>query len=169
MDFGAAKWIARQGRTLAGDVQPSLPNRSMTGTPMYMSPEVIKGENPGKPGAVDIWSLGCVILEMATGRRPWAQLDNEWAIMYNIAQGNPPQLPPSDQLSPQGLDFLKRCFTRDPRNRSSAVELLQHDWITSIRSQVVEPATPSDTSSSAQSTPTVGSISSKLGGSDGFY
>ncbi|RSL67505.1 hypothetical protein CEP54_003236 [Fusarium duplospermum] len=168
VDFGAAKVIARQGRTLA-DRQTSMPNRSMTGTPMYMSPEVIKGENPGKPGAVDIWSLGCVILEMATGRRPWAQLDNEWAIMYNIAQGNPPQLPPPDQLSPQGIDFLKRCFARDPRNRSSAVELLQHEWITSIRSQVVEPATPSDTSSSAQSTPTVSSTSSRLGGVDGFY
>jgi mitogen-activated protein kinase kinase kinase len=168
VDFGAAKVIARQGRTLAGEKQATMPNRSMTGTPMYMSPEVIKGENPGKPGAVDIWSLGCVILEMATGRRPWAQLDNEWAIMYNIAQGNPPQLPPTDQLSPQGIDFLKKCFTRDPRNRSSAVELLQHEWITSIRSQVVEPATPSDTSST-QSTPTVSSTSSRLGGSDGFY
>lgn len=136
---------------------------------MYMSPEVIKGENPGKPGAVDIWSLGCVILEMATGRRPWASLDNEWAIMYNIAQGNPPQLPSTDQLSPQGIDFLKRCFFRDPRQRASAIELLQHEWIVSIRSQVVEPATPSDSSSSTQSTPTVGSTSSKSIGPDGFY
>jgi mitogen-activated protein kinase kinase kinase len=141
----------------------------MTGTPMYMSPEVIKGENPGKAGAVDIWSLGCVILEMATGRRPWHNLDNEWAIMYNIAQGNPPQLPTPDQLSPEGIDFLKKCFIRDPRARATAVELLQHEWINSIRSQVVEPATPSD-SGSAQSTPTVASSSSKGAlGVDGFY
>lgn len=171
VDFGAAKVIARQGRTLAADGHgSSQPNRSMTGTPMYMSPEVIKGENPGKPGSVDIWSLGCVILEMATGRRPWANLDNEWAIMYNIAQGNPPQLPSPEQLSPQGMDFLKRCFARDPRNRATAVELLQHEWIISIRSQVVEPATPSDTSGSAQSTPTVASVSSRGGSlADGFY
>ncbi|KAH7023140.1 hypothetical protein EDB80DRAFT_31175 [Ilyonectria destructans] len=171
VDFGAAKVIARQGRTLAADGHgSSQPNRSMTGTPMYMSPEVIKGENPGKPGSVDIWSLGCVILEMATGRRPWANLDNEWAIMYNIAQGNPPQLPSPEQLSPQGMDFLKRCFARDPRNRATAVELLQHEWIISIRSQVVEPATPSDTSGSAQSTPTVASVSSRGGNlTDGFY
>lgn len=135
---------------------------------MYMSPEVIKGENPGKAGSVDVWSLGCVILEMATGRRPWANLDNEWAIMYNIAQGNPPALPSSDQLSPQGIDFLSRCFARDPKKRGSAVELLQHDWIMAIRSQVVEPATPSDTSSS-QSTPTVGSASGRGAGLEGFY
>lgn len=124
----------------------------MTGTPMYMSPEVIKGENPGRAGAVDVWSLGCVILEMASGRRPWASLDNEWAIMYNIAQGNPPQLPTSDQLSEQGLDFLKRCFVRDPKRRASAAELLQHEWIMQIRSQVsIDPSTPSDSGRSDSS------------------
>lgn len=114
---------------------------------MYMSPEVIRGGNLGRHGAVDIWSLGCVILEMATGRRPWV-LDNEWAIMYNIAQGNPPQLPSKDQLSEQGIDFLQKCFERDPAKRASAVELLQHDWIMTLRAQLnIEPQTPSETSS----------------------
>ncbi|KAH0499190.1 hypothetical protein TgHK011_006396 [Trichoderma gracile] len=169
VDFGAAKLIARQGRTMAADLHATKPNKSMTGTPMYMSPEVIKGENPGKAGAVDIWSLGCVILEMATGRRPWANLDNEWAIMYNIAQGNPPQLPTSEQLSPQGIDFLMRCFARDPKQRSSAIELLQHEWIMTIRNQVVEPATPSDASGSSQS-PFVSATSTRNSiGPDGFY
>lgn len=149
MDFGAAKVIARQGKTMiAGDATRAKPNKSMTGTPMYMSPEVIKGEIPGRPGAVDIWSLGCVILEMATGRRPWSSLDNEWAIMYNIAQGNPPQLPSTDQLSSRGIDFLKKCFIRDPRTRASAPELLQHEWITTIKSQLsIEPGTPSESGS----------------------
>ncbi|KAI1651474.1 MAP kinase [Daldinia loculata] len=152
VDFGAAKVIARQGRTLVHGLSATKPNKSMTGTPMYMSPEVIKGENPGRAGAVDVWSLGCVILEMVTGRRPWSNLDNEWAIMYNIAQGNPPQLPSIDQLSAQGIDFLNKCFVRDPKRRASAVELLQHEWIMCIRNQVVDPPTPSDTSSnSAQS------------------
>lgn len=131
---------------------------------MYMSPEVIKGENPGRAGAVDVWSLGCVILEMVTGRRPWSNLDNEWAIMYNIAQGNPPQLPGIDQLSETGIDFLKRCFVRDPAGRASAVELLQHEWMMAIRSQVVEPATPSDSgSNSAQNTPHPNSAGSRQG------
>ncbi|KAL9614869.1 MAG: hypothetical protein Q9167_000702 [Letrouitia subvulpina] len=146
VDFGAAKIIARQGKTLQPDYSPAVAGlggrvpgkqKSMTGTPMYMSPEVIKGQNEGRHGAIDIWSLGCVILEMCTGRRPWASLDNEWAIMYNIAQGNPPQLPSKDQLSPEGMDFLKRCFERDPKRRASAAELLQSDWIMTIRRQVV--------------------------------
>jgi mitogen-activated protein kinase kinase kinase len=153
VDFGAAKVIARQGKTLvAAEAGAGKANKSMTGTPMYMSPELIKGENPGRDGAVDIWSLGCVILEMATGRRPWASLDNEWAIMYNIAQGNPPQLPSSDQLSPEGIDFLRKCFVRDPKKRASAPELLQHEWIVAIKSQVsIDPGTPSDSGSSSHS------------------
>lgn len=153
VDFGAAKVIARQGKTLAAEHSATRQGRqnSMQGTPMYMSPEVIRGHASGRLGAVDIWSLGCVILEMATGRRPWASLDNEWAIMYNIAQGNPPQLPTREQLSDQGIDFLKRCFEKDPVKRASAAELLQHDWIGIIRSQLdIEPPpqTPSSESSS---------------------
>ena len=144
VDFGAAKIIARQGKTLAADPhnhggpQARAPNKqkSMTGTPMYMSPEVIRGQNEGRQGAVDIWSLGCVILEMASGRRPWATLDNEWAIMYNIAQGNPPALPSKEQLSGEGLDFLRKCFERDPRRRATAAELLTTPWMMQIREQM---------------------------------
>ena len=174
VDFGAAKIIARQGKTimapdptpptphktdrLAGggdgknNVAPAAPRghlqKTMTGTPMYMSPEVIRGDTPSSSmkrysAAADIWSLGCVILEMATGRRPWSTLDNEWAIMYNIAQGNRPQMPAEDEFSDEGVDFLKRCFERDPSKRSSAAELLQHPWIVEIRKLVVDvPDTP---------------------------
>ncbi|KAL8771146.1 MAG: hypothetical protein Q9209_003317 [Squamulea sp. 1 TL-2023] len=156
VDFGAAKIIARQGKTLqpqdAGAGRVPGKQKSMTGTPMYMSPEVIKGQNEGRHGAIDIWSLGCVILEMSTGRRPWASLDNEWAIMYNIAQGNPPQLPNKDQLSPEGIEFLKRCFDRDPKKRASAAELLQCEWIMTIRQQVVVGSGGSEEGSSAGST-----------------
>lgn len=166
VDFGAAKVIARQGRTLVQDLK-TKPNKSMTGTPMYMSPEVIKGENPGHGGAGDIWSLGCVILEMATGRRPWANLDNEWAIMYNIAQGNPPQLPTQDHLSAEGIDFLKKCFARNPAKRATALQLLEHEWILAIRHRVMEPGTPSD---SGGSTPgTSASNGSRGPVADGFY
>lgn len=173
VDFGAAKVIARQGKTMAGEAGGHHPanaanrggkQKSMTGTPMYMSPEVIKGTSEGRHGAIDVWSLGCVILEMATGRRPWASLDNEWAIMYNIAQGNPPQLPTRDQLSDLGLDFLNRCFERDPARRPSAAELLQHDWIMAIRNQVAfaEPSTPASDSSGS-----VGGPPSLAGGGGG--
>lgn len=181
VDFGAAKIIARQGQTMmaqdqgalpphrnrgedgkganAAGAQRGAPQKTMTGTPMYMSPEVIRGDAPVTSrfsGAADIWSLGCVILEMTTGRRPWSSLDNEWAIMYNIAQGNPPQLPSDDQMSEGGMDFLKRCFERDPARRSTAAELLQHPWILEIRKMVVpqEAGGGSDTSGPNSAGPT---------------
>lgn len=177
VDFGAAKVIARQGQTIVSPEQgrgsnhgggrdgqggggggnaPRAQQGTITGTPMYMSPEVIRGETTQSfSGAADIWSLGCVLLEMATGRRPWSTLDNEWAIMYNIANGNPPQMPTSDQLSPTGMDFLKRCFDRDPRRRSTAAELLQHPWIVEIKriAGVEEPETPGSQSSGGVSLP----------------
>jgi len=171
VDFGAAKVIARQGQTMMAqepiqaraNVEPGQlarqPQKTMTGTPMYMSPEVIRGDGPATSrfsGAADIWSLGCVILEMATGRRPWSTLDNEWAIMYNIAQGNPPQFPTDEQLSSTGIDFLKKCFERDPAKRSSAAELLQHPWILEIRRMVVDDSevqTPRSDSSGGMSLP----------------
>ncbi|KAF3291165.1 Suppressor of Sensor Kinase (SLN1) [Orbilia oligospora] len=149
VDFGAAKVIAKQGKTKVAATKPGI--NSMTGTPMYMSPEVIKGENKGKHGSVDIWSLGCVVLEMATGRRPWANLDNEWAVMWNIAAGNPPQFPASDQLSEQGMDFLRLCFERDPRKRPTAAELLHNPWIAVIRKQVIPNTPSSETSNSSSS------------------
>ena len=143
VDFGAAKVIARQGKTLAAEGHGNRQNSLPAGTPMYMSPEVIRGHGTGRLGAVDIWSLGCVILEMATGRRPWASLDNEWAIMFNIAQGNPPQLPKPDELSAPGVNFLEKCFEGDPNKRATAAELLQHEWIVAIKSQWnIEPGTP---------------------------
>ena len=113
-------------------------NKSMTGTPMYMSPETIHGETPpaGRAGVVDVWSLACVILEMATGKRPWSTLDNEFAIMYNIAQRNVPQMPGPDQLSDLGRAFLARCFDKDPRKRATAAELLQDPWLQAAQSSL---------------------------------
>jgi mitogen-activated protein kinase kinase kinase len=167
VDFGAAKVIARQGGKTIAHSNPEHPalaarqamgvgvggaaggrQNSMQGTPMYMSPEVIRGSSAGRLGSADIWSLGCVVLEMVTGRRPWASLDNEWAIMYNIAQGNTPQLPNPEQLSQAGICFLGKCFDKDPVKRASAAELLQDQWIMTLRSQLsLDPMTPATSES----------------------
>ncbi|KAJ9074587.1 Suppressor of Sensor Kinase (SLN1) [Entomophthora muscae] len=125
VDFGASKVIA-QNRTLAKSTKAGV-NKSLTGTPMYMAPEVITGGNRGTRGAQDIWSLGCCVLEMVTGKRPWSNLDNEWAIMYHVASGHPP-LPDAAQISPPGMDFLKSCFVAQPTQRPTAKKLLAHPW-----------------------------------------
>ena len=135
VDFGAAKVLSKNSRTLnASRRGPHAPSgeqlQSLQGTPMYMSPEVVRGEHNGREGAMDIWSLGCVVLECVKGQRPWAQLDNEWAIMFHIGMAQQhPALPDESQLSALGIDFLRQCLTIDPFLRPTAVELRQHEWI----------------------------------------
>ncbi|TCD70635.1 Suppressor of Sensor Kinase (SLN1) [Steccherinum ochraceum] len=142
VDFGAAKILARNQRTIqrsrratdvgqqAPGVKAPITNNSLTGTPMYMSPEVIRNNTHGRMGAMDVWSLGCVVLECATGRKPWSNVDNEWAIMFRIgvATQHPP-LPEPGQLSELGIDFIKQCLIIDPSTRPSALELMDHPWM----------------------------------------
>jgi len=92
VDFGAAKILAKNQRTIqrsrriaeVANINDLNVNglaaisNGLTGTPMYMSPEIIKNDKRGRHGAMDIWSLGCVVLEFATGKKPWSNLDNEW-------------------------------------------------------------------------------------------
>jgi serine/threonine protein kinase len=44
---------------------------AMQGTVFWMAPEVVKAGKKGYTSKIDIWSVGCVILEMWAGRRPW--------------------------------------------------------------------------------------------------
>jgi mitogen-activated protein kinase kinase kinase len=100
VDFGAAKILARNQRSMQRSRRgtESIPSGStssltpligaglgsLTGTPMYMSPEIIKNDKRGRHGAMDIWSLGCVVLECATGKKPWSNLDNEWQVTNSM-------------------------------------------------------------------------------------
>lgn len=114
-DFGMAKHITGQSCPL-----------SFRGSPYWMAPEVIKNMN-GCNLAVDIWSLGCTVLEMATSKPPWSQYEGI-AAMFKI--GNSKELPTiPDHLSDEGKDFIRQCLQRDPSKRPSAAELLQHPFI----------------------------------------
>lgn len=136
VDFGAAKLIAGNGSKQIGTgsiKSAKAGGMDMIGTPMYMAPEAITGQGHGNFGSDDIWSLGCVVLEMVTGRRPWANLDNEWAIMYHVAAGHLPPFPSKNEISSAGRKFLSRCLIQDANKRASAMELLLDPWITQIR------------------------------------
>lgn len=51
----------------------------------YMAPEVfMKSEGSGHGRAADIWSMGCCIIEMASGRRPWSDYDSNYQIMFKV-------------------------------------------------------------------------------------
>jgi serine/threonine protein kinase len=118
-DFGASKKL--EGLVSHGDVA------SLKGTIYWMAPEVIRQSGYGRQA--DIWSLGCTVIEMATGRPPWSgEFAEQISALFNIATTNdPPPIPQS--LSREARDFLMLCFKRNPRERPTASRLLKHPWI----------------------------------------
>lgn len=85
---------------------------SMQGSVFWMAPEVIRSQNEGYSAKVDIWSLGCVVLEMFAGRRPWSR-DEAVGAIYKIANGEAPPIPDevSETVTPVALAFMWDCFT----------------------------------------------------------
>lgn len=116
-DFGASRQIV--------DSDPTL-NKTIVGTPNFMSPEVVMQKDSGI--ASDIWSLGCSVIEMFDGTPPYSDLRSCASIMYTIASSKEtPKLP--EKCSENAINFLKLCFVRDPKSRATAKELLNHTWI----------------------------------------
>lgn len=114
-DFGMAKHITGPSCLL-----------SFKGSPYWMAPEVIKNSS-GSNLAVDIWSLGCTVLEMATTKPPWSQYEGVAAI-FKI--GNSKELPEiPDHLSDEGKDFVRQCLQRNPLHRPTAAQLLEHPFV----------------------------------------
>ncbi|KAB1278836.1 Mitogen-activated protein kinase kinase kinase 19 [Camelus dromedarius] len=105
IDFGCAKRLAWAG--LNGTHSDML--KSMHGTPYWMAPEVINESGYGRKS--DIWSIGCTVFEMATGKPPLASMDRMAAMFYIGAhQGLMPPLP--EHFSENAADFVRVCLTR---------------------------------------------------------
>ncbi|XP_049820436.1 mitogen-activated protein kinase kinase kinase 4 isoform X2 [Aethina tumida] len=119
-DFGCAAKI-KFNSTMPGEL------KGFVGTQAYMAPEVFtKNMTEGHGRAADIWSVGCVVVEMASGQRPWANFDSNYQIMFKVGTGQSPE-PPIDMID-EGLDFLALCFKHDPKQRATAHELLAHNF-----------------------------------------
>ncbi|XP_010444722.1 PREDICTED: mitogen-activated protein kinase kinase kinase YODA-like isoform X2 [Camelina sativa] len=118
-DFGMAKHLTGQRADL-----------SLKGSPYWMAPELMqavmqKDSNPDLAFAVDIWSLGCTIIEMFTGKPPWSEFEGA-AAMFKVMRDSPP-IPES--MSPEGKEFLRLCFQRNPAERPTASMLLEHRFL----------------------------------------
>lgn len=125
-DFG----ISKKSR----DIYTNDAEMSMQGTIFWMAPEVIHNvvhnEKQGYSAKVDIWSFGCVVLEMFAGRRPWST-DEAIGAMYKL--GNARLAPPIPEdtipfVSSVGKDIIDKCFTINPDQRPTALELLNHPF-----------------------------------------
>lgn len=99
---------------------------SMKGSLLWMAPEVMKQSGYGRKA--DIWSLGCVVIEMLTAKLPWPEVENQINLMMKVAIYN--EIPPiPGDISKNCKDFLLKCLEKDPKNRPSAAELLEHPFI----------------------------------------
>ncbi|KAF2641626.1 hypothetical protein P280DRAFT_317770 [Massarina eburnea CBS 473.64] len=118
-DFGISK---KTDNIYGNDI-----TNSMQGSVFWMAPEVIRSPGQGYSAKVDIWSLGCVVLEMFAGKRPWSKEEAIGAI-YKLGSLN--QAPPipedvSRVIGVEGLSFMYDCFTIDPAERPTAETLLR--------------------------------------------
>ncbi|KAK4487310.1 hypothetical protein RD792_006083 [Penstemon davidsonii] len=118
-DFGMAKHLSGQAADL-----------SLKGSPYWLAPELLqsvmqKDTSTDLALAVDIWSLGCTIIEMMNGKPPWSEYEGA-AALFKVLQETPP-IP--ETLSADGKDFLQCCFRRNPADRPTASKLLDHPFM----------------------------------------
>ncbi|KAI3820514.1 hypothetical protein L1987_08062 [Smallanthus sonchifolius] len=119
-DLGCARLVENRG---------GATGTAFSGTPVFMAPEVVRGEEQGF--AADVWALGCVVIEMATGCNPWPEVDDPISGLYRIGySGDVPELP--GWLSPEGKDFLAVCLRRDAGERYAVKELLRHPFVVKV-------------------------------------
>ncbi|MEQ2196609.1 Mitogen-activated protein kinase kinase kinase 5, partial [Xenoophorus captivus] len=122
--------IAHRDIKVAVTVMYTYIGHSFTqGTLQYMAPEIIDKGPRGYGKPADIWSLGCTIIEMATGKPPFYELGEPQAAMFKVGMFKiHPEIP--DTMSPEAKAFILRCFEPDPDRRSTAVDLLTDEFLT---------------------------------------
>lgn len=90
-----------------------------------VAPEVI--ELKGASTASDIWSLGCTVVELLTGRPPYSDIGNTLSVMFRIVDDDTPPIP--DGCSEPLRNFLTLCFKKNPVDRPTAEVLFEHPWL----------------------------------------
>lgn len=123
-DFGASK-------QLADILSFNEGFNTVVGSPYWMAPEVIQGGTGNTYGRkADIWSVGAVVIEMATGVPPFYNLTPVNALFKIGSSSAIPDIP--DYLSTLAQDFILKCLQRDVAKRPTAKELLNHPFISGV-------------------------------------
>ena len=148
MDFGLARATGLAGAqggsgatvfnspTMA---QPLTAEGTIVGTFQYMSPEQLEGKEADS--SADVWALGCVLYEMATGKRAFTGT-SQASLITSIMGSNPAPLSQAAPLMPPALERLvQACLAKDPATRlQSAHDIKLHlSWITEGGSQAGVP------------------------------
>ncbi len=135
LDFGLAKLreapVADAG---ASTTTAAVTDRHvMLGTPYYMSPE--QAENGPLDARSDVFALGVILYEMATGRRPFGG-GSPLSIVTAILRDTPPPITDLNALAPAALsDIVRRCLAKDPSLRYQSAVTLRGD-LDALRRQI---------------------------------
>ena len=135
-DFGESK---QQEMREIGD---TLELNSVVGTPTHMAPEIIRKSGHGR--RVDVWSLGCTVIEILTGKPPFQNSVRERIFNTIICKNASPRIP--SNISHQAKMFLRECFIIPRLRRPNCQELLRHPWI--INDEQTKSSQPLEDSSS---------------------
>jgi len=139
-DFGISKKVEDGIPALLSGAKLHRP--SLQGSVFWMAPEVVKQTSYTRKA--DIWSVGCLVVEMLTGQHPWP-LMNQMQAIFKIGSSAKPTIP--SDISAEAEDFLQRTFEINHEKRPSAAELLQHAWI--VKGPSNTKAAPSTTTKKA--------------------
>jgi len=115
-DFGYAAQLTQKKKQ----------RNTVVGTPYWMAPELIRGQDYGIK--VDIWSLGIMMMEMAEGEPPYMEFPPLRALFLITTKGIP-AFKKADKWSEEMKDFASLCLTKEPEERPDATELLQHQFL----------------------------------------
>jgi len=132
LDFGLAKEVGGDGpnattRTSQNDTQAGV----VMGTPAYMSPEQISGRPLDH--RTDIFSLGIVLHEMATGKQPFAG-NSSGELISSILRDHPAPVTDSRPDLPGDLArIIRRCLEKDPRHRVQTARDVANDFRDLVR------------------------------------
>ena len=109
---------------------------TILGTPYYMAPEVLKGEYNEK---CDIWSIGAITYYLLTGSEPFkGETSNSIfaKILFTEPNYNTEKF---KNISQNAIDFIKKCFEKDPDRRLSAKDGLKHTWFEPLFKKIYAP------------------------------
>lgn len=112
-DFGVSR-VATPGERLS----------EKCGTPAYLAPETIVGGENCDGFAADVWSAGIVLYAMIYGTVPFKAKSVEE--LSQLIIGGKPEL--HDDVSPEARDLIQHMLDKDPRRRSSIIQVLVHPW-----------------------------------------
>jgi len=99
---------------------------TFVGTTCYMAPERLNGL--AYSYSSDIWSLGLILLELATGKYPYADADSYFKLLSQMSDQPAPAVPEGD-FSDAFAEFIGFCLEKEPNRRPASRELLKHPWL----------------------------------------